>query len=54
MYGLYVDDKKVMGLSYKPELDDVIKDDDTGKWYKVLRIKGRKAYARPTIDPRMY
>ncbi|MCM3443982.1 hypothetical protein [Metabacillus halosaccharovorans] len=52
MFPMFVGDKRVMVLSYKPTVNDLIRDDDTYKWYKVLKIDGRKVYSRRTIDPR--
>jgi hypothetical protein len=49
MFPMYVKEERVMVLSYKPKIDDVIKDDTTNKWYKVLKIEGRKVQARRTI-----
>jgi hypothetical protein len=43
--------KKVMLLSYKPNINDLIKDDENNKWYKVLKIEGRKVLSRRTINP---
>jgi hypothetical protein len=54
MFGLYLKEKKVMGLSYKPDIGDVIRDDQNNKWYKVERLEGRKTYSRFTVDPRLY
>lgn len=48
MFGSNLKDKKVMGLSYKPSINDLIKDDENNKWYKVLKVEGRKAYSRRT------
>ena len=49
MFPMYVNEERVMVLYYKPDIDDVIKDDDTGKWYRVLKVEGRKVQARRTI-----
>jgi hypothetical protein len=49
MFPMYVKEERVMVLSYKPKIDDVIKDDATNKWYRVLKIEGRKVQARRTI-----
>ncbi|WP_273123424.1 hypothetical protein [Bacillus weihaiensis] len=54
MFGLYLKNKKVMGLSYKPDIGDVIRNDENNKFYKVLKLEGRKVYSRITFDPRMY
>lgn len=37
-YDLYCNRKLIMQLEYKPSIDDVIKDDDTGIFYKVTRV----------------
>ena len=49
MFPMYVNEDRVMVLHYKPDIDDVIKDDDTGKWYRVFKVEGRKVQARRTI-----
>lgn len=53
MFPMYVDKERVMVLSYKPSINDIIRDCDTHKWYKVLKIEGRKVQSRRTIDPRI-
>lgn len=53
MYPFYVDGKKVFPFSYKPSEGDVVKDDDTGKWYEVEKVeqgRGRKVYGRETCN----
>ncbi|WP_409177473.1 hypothetical protein [Brevibacillus fortis] len=42
MFPMFVKGKRVMVLSYKPTLGDIIKNDATGDWYKVESIEGRK------------
>ncbi|MEP9408606.1 hypothetical protein ABKP09_20005 [Peribacillus frigoritolerans] len=49
MFPMYVNKERVMVLSYKPKIDDVIKDDKTSKWYKVLKVEGRTVQARKTM-----
>lgn len=53
MYPFYVDNKKVFSFSYKPDRGDIVRDDDTNKWYEVLEIeegKGRKVYGKSTYN----
>jgi hypothetical protein len=53
MYPFYVNDKRVFSFSYKPRKGGVVKDDDTGKWYEILRVdegRGRKAYGKKTVS----
>lgn len=54
MFPLFADNERVMVLSYKPDINDVIRDDETDKWYRVNKIEGRKVQASRTIDPRKY
>lgn len=52
MYSLRLKDgSKIKGIHYKPSVGSFIKIDDIDKWYVVLEIVGRIAYARETIDP---
>lgn len=53
MYPFFVKDKKVFSFSYKPTKGEVVKDDDTGKWYEILKVdegRGRKVYGKETIN----
>lgn len=52
MFILYLKDRWIMALDYKPVVGDVIRDDASGVWYEVLRLDGRKAFSRTTVDPR--
>ncbi|MFA4132559.1 MULTISPECIES: hypothetical protein [unclassified Brevibacillus] len=52
MFPMFVDGKRVMVLSYKPKIEDTIKDDATDRWYRVQQIVGRKVQARNASDPR--
>jgi len=52
MFPMFIGEKRVMVLSYKPSINDLIRDDNSHKWYKVLKIEGRKVYSRRTLDPR--
>ncbi|WP_338657018.1 hypothetical protein V6B14_22715 (plasmid) [Sporosarcina psychrophila] len=57
MYPFYVDGKKIFSFSYKPGMEDVIKDSDTNRWYQVTKVepgRGRKIYGRRTINPMTY
>lgn len=54
LFPLFENNKRVMVLSYKPDINDVIRDDDTDRWYRVTKIEGRKIQARLTVDPRKY
>jgi hypothetical protein len=38
-----------MSLQYKPEVDDLIKDDETGNWYRIKDVKKHIASARRVI-----
>lgn len=54
MYPFYVDGKKIFSFSYKPSINDVIKDDETNHWYLVTKVekgRGRKIYGRSTVNP---
>ena len=54
MYPFYVNGKKVFSFSYKPDKDDVVKHDETGRWYRVTEVeegRGRKVKGRVTIEP---
>lgn len=53
MYPFYVSGKRVFSFSYKPSRGGVVKDDDTGKWYEILKVddgKGRKIYGKETYN----
>lgn len=52
MYPMFVNDQKIMVLRYKPEKGDIIRDDDTNEWYRVLSIDGRTVKATYSYDPR--
>ena len=57
MYPFYVDKKKIFSFSYKPDKDDVIRHDDTNRWYKVTGVeagRGRKVRGRVTVDPMIH
>lgn len=50
MYPFYADGKRVFSFSYKPS-KGVVRDDDTGKWYEILKVdegRGRKVYGKKT------
>ena len=52
MYPFYVNNKKIFSFSYKPEIGDVIKEDVSGKWYKILSVgekRSRKVYGKETF-----
>lgn len=52
MFPFYVDGKKIFSFSYKPK-KGVVKDDDTGKWYEILKVnegRGRKVYGQETCN----
>lgn len=53
MYPFYVKDKKVFSFSYKPTKGGVVKDDDTGQWYEILKVeegRGRKVFGKETVN----
>lgn len=53
MYPFYVDGNKVFSFSYKPRKGGVVRDDDTGKWYEILKVddgRGRKVYGKETYN----
>ena len=53
MYPFFVEDKKVFSFSYKPRKGGVVRDDDTGKWYEILKVdggRGRKVYGKETVN----
>lgn len=53
MYPFYVKGERIFSFSYKPRKGGVVRDDDTGKWYKILGVdegKGRKIYGRQTCN----
>lgn len=53
MYPFYVDGNKVFSFSYKPRKGGVVKDDDTEKWYEILKVnegRGRKVYGKETYN----
>nr|WP_173026371.1 hypothetical protein [Aeromonas sp. Ne-1] len=52
LFPMFVGEKRVMVLSYKPSVNDLIRDDGGYKWYKVLKIEGRKVYSRRTLNPK--
>jgi hypothetical protein len=43
--------EQVMTLAYKAKASDLIRNDETGQFYRVEKIEGRKAFARRTIQP---
>jgi hypothetical protein len=54
MYPFYVDGKRLFSFSYKPSKNDVVKDDETNRWYLVTNVeegRGRKIIGRPTVNP---
>lgn len=54
MYPFYVNGEKVFSFSYKPDIGDEVKYDETGDWFEVINVekgRGRKIYGRRTIEP---
>lgn len=54
MYPFYVDGTRVFSFSYKPSVNDVIRDDDTENWYIVETVpvgRDRTVYGRKTTNP---
>jgi len=57
MYPFFVDGKKIFSFSYKPNKGDVIRDDETNRWYRITDVeagRGRKVYGRSTANPTNY
>lgn len=54
MFSMYHNQKRVMVLSYKPSLHDVVKNDDTDTFYEVIRIEGKIVHCQLTTDPRIF
>lgn len=54
MFAMYHNQQRVMVLSYKPSLHDIIKNDDTHTFYKVICIEGKTVHCQLTTDPRIF
>jgi hypothetical protein len=54
MYPFYVNGEKIFSFSYKPSKNDIIRDDETNRWYRVTDVeegRGRKIYGHATANP---
>lgn len=53
MYPFYMNGERIFSFSYKPKVNDVVRDDDTGKWYEILKVDeghGRNIYGKETYS----